>query len=89
MAYLDIETTTIALYNGESIYHYVNNHNLDDFLDDINKYKVIVTYNGKSFDVPFIDNYFGIELNHAHILTCVIFSVAWAIRAVLRLAKLN
>ena len=77
MAYLDIETTglkmwgfeitTIALYDGESIYHYVNGQNLDDFLDDINKYKAIVTYNGKTFDVPFIESHFGVELNHAHI----------------------
>jgi len=77
MVYLDIETTglkmwgfeitTIALYDGESIYHYVNGRNLDDFLDDISKYKVIVTYNGKSFDVPFIESHFEISLNHAHI----------------------
>jgi len=26
-----------------------------------------VTYNGKTFDVPFIENYFRIRLNHAHI----------------------
>lgn len=75
--YLDIETTglnrfhdpitTIALYNGKSIYHYVNGQNLDDFLDEIFKYKVIVTYNGKTFDVPFIENYFRIRLDHAHI----------------------
>jgi len=75
--YLDIETTglnryhdpitTISLYDGESIYYYINGHNLDDFLDDINKYNVIVSYNGKTFDVPFIENYFGIKLDHAHI----------------------
>ncbi len=61
IVYLDIETTgleswsnkitTIALYDGNSICHYVNGQNLDDFVDDIKKYKVIVTYNGKSFDV--------------------------------------
>jgi len=75
--YLDIETTglsrytetitTIALYNGESISYYVKGRNLDDFPEDIEKYKVIVTYNGKSFDLPFIERYFGITLNHAHI----------------------
>ncbi len=75
--YLDIETTglerwrneitTIALYDGNSINYYVNGHNLDDFLDHIDKYKVIVTYNGKCFDVPFIKSYFGSKLNHAHI----------------------
>ena len=75
-AYLDIETTgltdfaditTIALYNGQEIFTYVNGRNLDDFIDDIQKYKVIVSYNGKSFDVPFIERYFGITLNHAQI----------------------
>jgi len=75
--YLDIETTgldswgnditSIALYDGESISYYVNGQNLDDFTRDIQRYKVIVTYNGKSFDIPFIENYFGISLPHAHI----------------------
>ncbi|MEE8430791.1 MAG: ribonuclease H-like domain-containing protein [Candidatus Desulfatibia sp.] len=75
--YLDIETTgleswgniitTIALYDSDSITYYINGQNLDDFPDDIGKYKVIVTYNGKTFDVPFIERYFGIKLDHAHI----------------------
>jgi uncharacterized protein YprB with RNaseH-like and TPR domain len=75
--YLDIETTgldrhfnditTIALYDGQAIKSYVQGQNLDDFIEDIQKYKVIVTYNGKSFDVPFIQEYFNIRLNHAHI----------------------
>lgn len=76
-AYLDIETTglekwaceitTIALYNGESIFYYVNGRNLDDFVTEITRYNAIVTYNGKSFDVPFIEDHFGITLDHAHI----------------------
>ena len=75
--YLDIETTglsrhtdtitTIALYDGASIFYYVKDRNLDDFPEDIQKYKVIVTYNGKSFDLPFIERYFGIKLSQAHI----------------------
>ncbi|OEU78619.1 MAG: exonuclease [Desulfobacterales bacterium S5133MH4] len=75
--YLDIETTglnkyqdtitTIALYDGQSISHYVKGRNLDDFRHDIIKYRVIVSYNGKSFDVPFLENQFGISLDHAHI----------------------
>ena len=28
---------------------------------------MIVTFNGKTFDVPFVERYFGIEMNHAHI----------------------
>lgn len=76
IAYLDIETTglddfaeitTIALYDGKDIFTYVNGKNLDDFVDDIIKYKVIVSYNGKSFDVPFIERYFRIKLRHAQI----------------------
>ena len=77
LVYLDIETTgldrhyhsitTIALYDGESIQTYVQGQNLEDFIEDIQKYKVIVSYNGKSFDIPFIKQYFNIQLDHAHI----------------------
>lgn len=76
LAYLDIETTglgaghsitTIALYDGETVTTYVQGQNLDDFTTDINKYNLIITYNGKTFDVPFIESYFGIRMPHAHI----------------------
>jgi len=76
-AYLDIETTgleslinkitTIALYDGSSIFTYIKGENLDQFKEDIQKYKVLVTYNGKCFDVPFLKSFFGIELNQVHI----------------------
>lgn len=74
--YLDIETTglddyaeitTIALYDGNEVFTYINGQNLNDFVDDIYKYNVIVSYNGKSFDVPFLERYFRIKLNHAQI----------------------
>ena len=77
IVYLDIETTgldryfdhitTIALYDGREIKTYVHGQNLDDFIEDICKYKVIVTYNGKCFDIPFIENYFNARLDQAHI----------------------
>jgi uncharacterized protein YprB with RNaseH-like and TPR domain len=75
-AYLDIETTglddyaeltTIALYDGQEIFTYVNGRNLDDFARDIQKYQVIVSYNGKSFDVPFLERHFRIKLTQAQI----------------------
>jgi uncharacterized protein YprB with RNaseH-like and TPR domain len=76
-AYLDIETTgldscfneitTIALYDGKSVFTYVQGHNLGQFKHDIRKYKIIVTYNGKCFDVPFIESYLGIQLNQVQI----------------------
>ena len=77
VAYLDIETTgldtwdnsitTIALYDGKSISYYVQGENLEQFQTDIEKYQVLVSYNGKCFDVPFIEWYFKTRLNHAHI----------------------
>ena len=75
-AYLDIETTglddvaeitTIALYDGHDLFTYINGRNLDDFVRDIQKYQVIVSYNGKSFDIPFLERYFRIRLGHAQI----------------------
>jgi len=77
IAYLDIETTglsrgrdaitTIAVYDGRDIRHYVQGENLEDFPADIVNYRLLVTYNGKCFDVPFIEATFGIELPKAHI----------------------
>jgi hypothetical protein len=75
-AYLDIETTgleadceisTIAVYDGEKMATYVNGQNLDAFIDDIRRYKLLVTYNGKCFDVPVIERHFGQRLDLAHI----------------------
>lgn len=75
-AFVDIETTglssfneitTIVLYDGRSIRHYVNGENLDDFPKDVQEYRLLVSYNGKCFDVPFIETYFGVQLDQAHI----------------------
>ncbi len=77
IAYLDIETTglgadldcitTIAVYDGSETYTFVQGQNMDEFADCINRYKVIVTFNGKTFDLPFIRRHMGIPMNHAHI----------------------
>ena len=77
VVYLDIETTgldtwntqitTIATYDGSTVKTYVNGRNLDDFKKDIKRYKVIITYNGKTFDVPCIESVLGIDVNHVHI----------------------
>jgi hypothetical protein len=76
-AYLDIETTglggpydhitTIALYDGLHLFHYVYGDNLDCFARDLQKYKILITYNGTCFDLPFIRNYFGIAVDQIHI----------------------
>lgn len=77
VAYLDIETTglggpgdhitTIALYDGRAIRHYVHGRNLAAFADDIRGYKLLVTYNGKCFDLPFLRAAFGLPLEQPHI----------------------
>lgn len=76
-AYLDIETTglgggrdhitTIALYDGKTVKHYVYGKNLEQFVDDIWHYRVVVTYNGNCFDIPFINKSFSIRLDQVHI----------------------
>lgn len=76
-AYFDIETngldhekhhiTTIVVYDGDQLRHYVHGKNLGDFGKDIQNYKVLVSYNGKTFDAPFIRKSLKIPLNHAHI----------------------
>jgi len=75
--YLDIETnglegnygsiTTIALYDGKTISCYVNGKNLFHFIRDIQNYDLIISYNGKCFDIPYIEHFFNIKLPHAHI----------------------
>jgi uncharacterized protein YprB with RNaseH-like and TPR domain len=76
VAYLDIETTglssqsmvtTIALYDGRRIRHYVQGENLDQFGRDVAEYALIVTYNGKCFDVPFLRQSLGLQIPQAHI----------------------
>lgn len=76
-AYVDIETTgmswphahitTIALYDGERVRTYVQGDNLEAFADDILDYRMLVTFNGRSFDAPFIERTFGFRLPLAHL----------------------
>ncbi len=77
VAYFDIETTglggpgdhitTIALYDGRDIKTYIHGQNLHEFANDIAAYRVLVSYNGKTFDAPFIRNSLGVQLDQAHI----------------------
>jgi uncharacterized protein YprB with RNaseH-like and TPR domain len=76
-AYVDIETTgmvldgdevtTVCLYDGKQVRTFVRGENLDDFPAAVARYRVLVTYNGKCFDVPFLERCFGIRLGQAHI----------------------
>jgi uncharacterized protein YprB with RNaseH-like and TPR domain len=75
--YVDIETTglsgsshkitTIALYDGRTIRHYVQGQNLHDFARDVRECSVLVTYNGKCFDLPFLKESLGLDFPQVHI----------------------
>ena len=77
LAYLDIETTglgaysdhitTAAVYDGKSIATYVHGKNLEELPEALRAYKVLVTYNGSCFDIPFVEKFFGVTLDHVHI----------------------
>jgi len=64
VAFLDIETTglfagpdaitVIGLFDGHKTMVFVQGHNLQEFRQEIKRYSLIVTFNGKRFDLPFI-----------------------------------
>lgn len=76
-AYVDIETTggdrglhyitTIALWDGREARSYVHGRNLDDFIDDVWNYKLLVTFNGRCFDAPMIEQHYKAKLPMAHL----------------------
>jgi hypothetical protein len=76
--FLDIETTglgeekdyvtVIGLFDGEKLRFFVQGRNMNDFTRVIRRYSVIVTYNGKQFDLPFLKFAFsGLDFSQAHI----------------------
>lgn len=76
VGYLDIETTglgqgdaitTMVVYDGREIHPYVQGGNLDAFRADCRAYDLLVTYNGKTFDLPFIRRVLGVPMRQAHI----------------------
>ncbi len=68
-AFVDIETTglyagpgsitLIGLFNGWETRVFIQGINLEEFNEEIKKYRLIVTFNGKRFDVPFIREVLG------------------------------
>lgn len=74
--YLDIETngfysgiTVIGMSDGIDAKSFVRGFNLDRslILKELEKYKLIVTFNGASFDLPVIERFFDISPTVPHI----------------------
>ncbi|MBU2637788.1 MAG: ribonuclease H-like domain-containing protein [Nanoarchaeota archaeon] len=73
-AYLDIETsgyyiTVVGIYNGYEVKHFVKGFNLNKeaLLRELYKYKVLVTFNGSSFDIPMLERFLRHKIRIAHI----------------------
>lgn len=78
MAFVDIETTgfsqnrdqitLIGIYDGNKPRIYIRGINLDDAVGEFSKYKLLVSFNGARFDLPFIKSeYPEVEFKQLHI----------------------
>jgi len=74
--YLDIDTngyyggiTVIGLSNGYDTTMFVRGFNLERslFIKEMEKYKMIVSFNGAPFDLPVIERYFGYKPKVPHV----------------------
>ncbi|MBP9015716.1 MAG: ribonuclease H-like domain-containing protein [Candidatus Atribacteria bacterium] len=77
IVFLDIETTglnssqdyvtAITTFDGTKIKTFIQGINLPKFKEEIMKYKVMVTFNGKCFDIPFLEQHLGIKFPQVHL----------------------
>ncbi len=76
-AYFDIETTglspgtdvvtVVGLYNGQGFQAFVRGENLEDFPRAAARHPLLVSYNGATFDVPFLQATFPDFAPRAHL----------------------
>ncbi len=75
-AVIDIETTglssrdeitSIAVLKNGGIYLFVKGINLYEFFEIIQDVKLLITFNGTRFDLPFIRRFFSIDLGIPHL----------------------
>lgn len=78
VAYVDIETTglsassscitVVGIYDGKDAKTYVKGIDLDDIVEELQKYELLVSFNGARFDLPFIQHEFPeIDFNQLHV----------------------
>lgn len=80
IAYLDIETTgmgeedavtMVGVYDGRRVRIYTKGEDLQEFVDDIGQYSLLVTFFGACFDLPFLRRRFPqVSFDHLHIDLC-------------------
>ncbi len=52
-------TTVVAIWDGIDARIFLRNHNLHEIPEYLSKYKMLCTFNGKSFDIPYLELRFG------------------------------
>lgn len=68
LSYDDSPITVVGVYDGRGYRAFIKDENLRDLPDALEEYRLLVTFNGKSFDGPFIEHHFGRVLRHmAHL----------------------
>lgn len=77
VAYVDIETTglsryenditVIGIYDGTQAHLYVRDINLSDAHKKLLEFDTLVTFNGKQFDLPFIQQHFSYQYDFVHL----------------------
>jgi uncharacterized protein len=78
IAFFDIETTglsqrrdkitVVGIYDGREVKSYINGINLVDIVEEFSKYRLLVSFNGARFDLPFIKTEFPeIEFRQLHV----------------------
>jgi uncharacterized protein YprB with RNaseH-like and TPR domain len=76
IAYVDIETsgvsrdsyiTVIGIYDGITTHLYVQGKNLEEAHEKLKEFEIVVTYNGKQFDIPIIERHFGYRYPFVHL----------------------
>ena len=76
-AYLDVETGTLAngrqgitvvgVFDGQQFLSFIRGHNLHMLEEHLRRFDLLVTFNGKTFDLPLIERDLGIPIYQSQI----------------------
>lgn len=101
VVFLDIETTgafdndsvtTVVTLARRELRYFVQGDNLQELREFVRQFKVVVTFNGKSFDGPFLKRALDVDLPAAHIdllYPCRTLGLRGGLKKVERLAGVN